>query len=91
MKNPPLNSHQGKGLSPGAHRDMEKWVPLGTPRETAEIIPFRRKTLPTAAEAVEARIRYLRSIAEGRSQPFEERMRATVWAAELADRQRWRR
>jgi hypothetical protein len=47
-------------------------------RRTAEIIPFPGKRLPTAIEAQDVRIRYLRSIRYDRSQPIEIRMKAAV-------------
>jgi hypothetical protein len=83
MKIQPLNRHQGRQPSPEGYRVLEKYLP---PKQVAEIIPFRRKGQPSKDEARQARIRYLRSIYLDRSQPFEERMKASVWAASIGDK-----
>ena len=57
---------------------MEKYLPPNPKRETAEIIPFPGRRLPTSIRAQDAGIRYLQSIRDDRSQPFEIRMRAAV-------------
>ena len=57
----------------------QKWVPLRTPRRSAEIIPLRRKG--ESSSVTDARIRdYLLRVSHDPTQPLVTRVRARIYS-----------